>query len=71
MPNPQDEPLIYTSKGNLPVASLTYQTAWEVTDSYIKFQERYLDASGEVVKHSVHVYDRNGVQGQGAVATLG
>ena len=59
------EPLIYTSKGNVPAASLTYETAWDVQDSYIKFVERYRDESGEVVKESAHVYDRHGVFGAG------
>ena len=53
-----DEPLIWTSKGNLPISALTYQTAWDVQPSYIKFVERYLDATGEVVKESAHVFDR-------------
>jgi hypothetical protein len=56
-----DEPLIWTTKGNVPVSSLTYQTAWDVTDTYTKFTETYLDSSGEVVKQSAHVYDRVGV----------
>lgn len=65
-----DEPLIWTSKGNLPISTLTYQTAWDVQDAYIKFVERYLDAAGEVVKESAHVYDRLGVSGLGAAATF-
>lgn len=65
-----DEPLIWTSKGNLPISTLTYQTAWDVQPSYIKFVERYLDATGEVVKESAHVYDRLGVSGLGAAATF-
>lgn len=48
------EPLIYTSKGNLPIASLGYETRWVQTDDYIKFIETYrLD--GEVVRESAHV----------------
>ena len=61
------EPLIFTTKGNVPVSSLTYQTNWDVQDAYIKFSERYLDEAGEVVKESAHVYDRKGVFGAGAV----
>jgi len=64
-----DEPLIYTSKGNLPIASLAYETAWDVNDAYIKFVERYL-LGGEVVKESAHVYDRQGVSAFGAAANL-
>ncbi len=50
------DPLIFTSKGNVPVASLAYETAWDVNPDYVKFVERYRDASGEVVKESAHVY---------------
>ena len=59
------EPLIHTSKGNLPVASLRLDTAWEITNSYIKFVERYLDETGEVVRESAHVYSFMGVAGLG------
>ena len=65
-----EEPLIWTSKGNVPVSTLTYQTAWDVKDEYIKFMERYLDASGEVVKESAHVYDRIDIAAAGAAATF-
>lgn len=65
-----EEPLIWTSKGNLPVSSLTYQTAWDVQDTYIKFAERYIDAAGEVVKESAHVYDRVGIAAAGAAASF-
>lgn len=50
----QEEPLIWTSKGNLPLASLRAETCWEQSDTYIKFVERhYLD--DEVVKEAAHV----------------
>jgi hypothetical protein len=49
-----DTPLIYTSKGNLPVESLQYSTAWENTDDYVKLTETYT-LDGEVVKQSAHV----------------
>jgi hypothetical protein len=49
-----DEPLIHTTHGNVPVASLEYSTAWEDTPEYIKFTETYrLD--GEIVRQSSHV----------------
>lgn len=59
-------PLIYTSKGNLPINSLEYTTSWEeppteagLLPSYTKFIETYrLD--GEVVRQSAHVYHRGG-----------
>jgi hypothetical protein len=49
-----DVPLIYTSKGNLPVDSLRYSTSWENTDDYVKLTETY-SLDGEVVKQSAHV----------------
>ncbi len=57
--------LIWTKKGNLPIASLAYETAWDVRDAYIKFTERYYDA-GEIVRESVHVYDKLGMAGDAA-----
>lgn len=59
-----DVPLIWTSKGNLPLDSLTYATRWEETDSYLKFVETY-SIEGEVVKESCHVYLKVGQQALG------
>lgn len=59
-----EEPLIYTTKGNLPVASLTYRTSWVLSDAFIKFTEQYR-LGDEVVKESAHVYDRKGVLATG------
>lgn len=64
-----DEPLIYTARGNLPVSSLTYQTAWDVQEDYVKFCERYL-LDGEVVKESAHVYDKRGISAAAIAAQL-
>ena len=66
----QNEPLIYTSKGNLPISSLVYQTAWEDQPEYTKFMERYL-LDGEVVKESAHVFSRIGVTGIPAAGGIG
>lgn len=50
----QDVPLIWTTKGNLPVASLEYYIGWDITDESIVFREQYrLD--GEIVKENAHV----------------
>ncbi len=65
-----EKPLIWTAKGNLPIEELTYQTAWDVQENYIKFVERYLDASGEVVKESAHVYDKLGLSAKAMAATF-
>lgn len=64
------EPLIYTSKGNVPVAVLKYETAWDDQPHYIKFVERYRDESGEVVKESAHVYSKAGVFAEGLANTF-
>jgi hypothetical protein len=54
------QPLIWTSKGNLPLSALTYETVWEDHPDHVKFVERHrLD--GEVVKESCHVYNRAGL----------
>jgi len=65
------EPLIYTSKGNVPAASLTLETAWDVQDSYIKIALRYRDASGELVREDAHVYCNTGMTGDGSVTSVG
>lgn len=50
-----DEPLIYTTKGNVPISSLRYVTRWDVGPEIITFEELYFDGD-ELVKHSVHKY---------------
>ncbi len=55
-----DEPLIYTTKGNLPIASLQYSHRWEEDDVAITFIEEYrLD--GEVVKRNAHARLKKGL----------
>ena len=48
------EPLIFTTKGNIPVAGLEHQVDWRVSPEQIIFTETYL-LDGEVVKQSSHV----------------
>lgn len=50
-----DVPLIWTSKGNVPVDSLAYQARWEITDKFVKLIEVYHDSTGELVKENAHV----------------
>lgn len=50
-------PLIWTSKGNLPIADLEVETSWEDAADYVKFTEMYF-LKGELVKASTHVYCR-------------
>jgi len=55
-----DEPLIYTTKGNIPVASLQYRHQWLNTENDITFTEEYL-LDGEVVKRNSHCYLKKGM----------
>lgn len=55
------EPMVFTTKGNLPVSSLEHYVAWEDTPDYVKFREVYKDkTTGEIVKESAHVMQRRG-----------
>ena len=70
MTTEQDTPLISTMRGNLPIASLTYETRWEDTPTYTKFIETYrLD--GDVVRESAHVYMKVGLGVESQAAELG
>lgn len=53
-------PLIYTSKGNVPIESLVYEHAWEDNDQMTILREYwYLD--GELVKNNVHAMAKKGM----------
>lgn len=53
-------PLIWTTKGNLPIASLKHETEWRYDATQIIFIERYT-LDGETVKESSHVCVLTGV----------
>jgi len=56
----EDVPLIWTSKGNLPMASLKQEVVWtDNVDETICASELWLD--GECVRREVHVYKRQGL----------
>ena len=59
MPHPDDAPLIYTSRGNLPADSLQYRHHWtdNATETTL-VEEHWLD--GEIVKRSVHTMLKHG-----------
>lgn len=64
-----DEPLVWTTKGNVPASRLQYETAWEDTPAYVKLVERYrLD--GEIVRESAHVLARHGTAISGEQAAF-
>lgn len=50
------EPLIFTTIGNVPVSSLSYEPQWRMTNSIVHFTEIYRSADGVVVRQDSHVY---------------
>lgn len=65
-----DTPLIWTTRGNLPLADLAYAVRWEDTPDYIKLIETYTAGDGEVVKESAHVYAKRGMFAEPIVQSL-
>lgn len=61
------EPLIWTTKGNVPVAHLQQQVEWRVDPDKIIFVERYY-LGEELVKESSHVKLLEGVSAEGAAS---
>lgn len=55
-----EEPLIWTTKGNIPMKDLEYRTGWVDTEDFISFNEVYL-LDGEIVKSSTHAYKKQGL----------
>ena len=60
-----EQPLIYTTKGNLPIEALEHSHKWEFVGKAIKFTETY-KLDGEIVKESPHVFVWEGMD----IATL-
>ena len=65
-----DEPLIWTSRGNLPISSLTYRHEWINNENETTLVEEYR-LGDEIVKRSVHVYLKKGVSAQSAIGKIG
>ena len=68
MPNPNDEPLVFTKFGNLLVRDLEFFHYWENCEDWIKLTLGYklkegspLGEAGEIVKESHHVYAKKGL----------
>jgi hypothetical protein len=59
-----DIPLIWTTKGNVPVAALRHEVEWRNSPDQIIFIERYYSGD-EVVKESAHVQLLTGVSMSG------
>ena len=62
-------PLIWTTRGNLPVADLEYSTRWEDTPDHTTLIETYR-LGGEVVRESAHVLHRRGLSADGLTQTI-
>ena len=64
-----DTPLIYTSKGNLPIDVLEERVCWVDNDEEtICAHEHWLD--DECVKRSVHIYKRQGLNVLGQIGEM-
>lgn len=50
----QTQPLIATTKGNIPLAGLRHETVWRVLPDTILFKEMYF-LGDEMVKESSHL----------------
>lgn len=48
-------PLIWTTKGNIPVESLAYSSEWFISDEEIKLVETHR-LGDEIVRQSAHIY---------------
>lgn len=58
-------PLIYTSEGNVPIDSLTYNKNWTVTDEMVVFSEGWFNKDGTLVKNNVHIYSLKSLDAAG------
>ena len=60
--SPDDLPAIFTSKGNIPLDAMRYETEWISEPAYLMFCERwFLDE--ELVKSNSHCYGHNPLGG--------
>lgn len=64
-----DEPLIHTSKGNLPLSTLRYEHKREDVPGNVVLVEEYF-LGDESVKRSVHVCPLVGICMEGVAASL-
>ncbi len=56
-----EAPLIYTSKGNLPIDTLEYRTNWEYDKKNTKFIEEYYK-DDELVKSTIYPYKKDCIE---------
>lgn len=62
------QPLIFTTKGNLPLAGLRQEVTWDISEDKIIFTESYF-LGEECVKKSAHVKFLTGVAMNGVAST--
>jgi len=61
-----EQPLIYTTKGNLPISELDQRVVWtDNADETICASELWL--SDECVRREVHIYKRTGLSTLGSI----
>jgi len=66
-----NEPLIWTTKGNMKVADLEHYIQWEDTEDYTKLTEFFvMKESKELVKSSTHVRSKKGNVLAGEIPTV-
>jgi hypothetical protein len=65
-----DEPLIYTIRGNLPVASLAFEVKWRVEPDFVSMTEIYTAEDGVIVRQDSHVCALKGATLQSTPAEL-
>ncbi len=63
-------PLIFTTKGNIPLDGLKHEVEWRFNDGCVVFIERYF-LDGEMVKESSHAKLLTGVAALGATGKIG
>jgi hypothetical protein len=64
-----ETPLIWTTKGNIPLDDLTVEHVWDDQELYVKFTENHYLGT-ELVKSSCHVYSRVALGADGIAAAM-
>jgi hypothetical protein len=64
-----NEPMIFTTLGNVPVASLEHRPHWEDTPTAIVFVDEYF-LDGQSVKRGVNVLSKHGITGEAVANQL-
>jgi hypothetical protein len=65
-----ETPLIWTSKGNVPIASLKYEHKWIDTPEETTLHEMWYAEDGELVKNNVHMFGRKQLIFSGSQAAM-